>query len=110
MNGSPCRCCSVPATHSDQRIGSLLVNPGGPGGSGVEYAAAAEAYFGSELRAAFDIVGFDPRGVASSTPIDCLTDAELDAFVASDPGPDTAPRGSCQRRAHARLRRGVPRR
>ena len=79
----------VPATHPDQRIGSLVVNPGGPGASGVEYAAAAEAYFGSELRAAFDIVGFDPRGVGSSTPIDCLTDAELDTFVAADPGPDS---------------------
>ena len=80
----------VPSTHPDRTIGSLVVNPGGPGASGVEYAAAAEAYFGSEVRAAFDIVGFDPRGVAGSTPIDCLTDDELDTFVAADPGPDSA--------------------
>jgi pimeloyl-ACP methyl ester carboxylesterase len=79
----------VPASEEDQRIGSLLVNPGGPGGSGVDYAANAEVYFGAELRAAFDIVGFDPRGVVRSTPIDCVTDAELDAFIASDPDPDT---------------------
>jgi pimeloyl-ACP methyl ester carboxylesterase len=79
----------VPATHPDRRIGSLVVNPGGPGVSGVEYAANAEVYFGSELRAAFDIVGFDPRGVVSSTPVDCLTDDQLDDFLGSDPSPDT---------------------
>jgi pimeloyl-ACP methyl ester carboxylesterase len=80
----------VPSTHPDRTIGSLVVNPGGPGASGVAYAAAAEVYFGEEVRAAFDIVGFDPRGVAGSTPIDCLTDAELDTFVASDSGPENA--------------------
>ncbi len=78
-----------PATDADRRIGSLVVNPGGPGASGVEYAAAAEVFFGAELRSAFDIVGFDPRGVAGSTPVDCLSDAELDTFVAADPGPET---------------------
>lgn len=78
----------VPAADEEQRVGSLVVNPGGPGGSGVDYAARAEIFFGKELRAAFDIVGFDPRGVGSSTPIDCLDDAELDAFVAADPDPD----------------------
>ena len=80
----------VPAASKRQRVGSLLVNPGGPGGSGVGYAAQAPAYFGSELLQAFDIVGFDPRGVGESTPVQCLTDAELDAFVAADPDPDTA--------------------
>jgi len=79
----------VPATDSQQRIGSLVVNPGGPGGSGVDYAANASTYFGAEVRAAFDIVGFDPRGVAGSTPITCLTDQEMDAYIASDPDPDT---------------------
>jgi pimeloyl-ACP methyl ester carboxylesterase len=79
----------VPASDDDQRIGSLVVNPGGPGGSGVDYAARGEVFFGAEVRAAFDVVGFDPRGVARSTPIDCLTDAELDTMVASDPDPET---------------------
>ncbi len=78
-----------PAGNPDSRVGSLVVNPGGPGGSGVDYAANATSYFGNELRQAFDIVGFDPRGVGRSTPVDCLPDAELDAFVASDPDPDT---------------------
>jgi pimeloyl-ACP methyl ester carboxylesterase len=80
----------VPARDQDKRVGSLVVNPGGPGGSGVDYAAAAQTYFGPELRSVFDIVGFDPRGVARSTPLDCVTDAELDRFVAADPDPDTA--------------------
>ncbi len=80
----------VPAGSRKQRVGSLVVNPGGPGGSGIEYAANTGAYFGPELRQAFDIVGFDPRGVGQSTPVDCLADEQLDDFVASDPDPDTA--------------------
>ena len=79
----------VPATEPGKRVGALVVNPGGPGMSGVEYAAAAEAYFGSEVLAAFDVVGFDPRGVAGSTPLDCVDDAFLDRLVGSDPDPDT---------------------
>ncbi len=79
----------VPAANPKQRVGSLVVNPGGPGGSGIDYAANASTYFGSEVRQAFDIVGFDPRGVGESTPVDCMPDAKLDAFVASDPDPDT---------------------
>ena len=79
----------VPAAGKGQRVGSLVVNPGGPGGSGIEYAARASTHFGTELRQAFDIVGFDPRGVGESTPIDCLPDEKLDAFVASDPDPET---------------------
>jgi pimeloyl-ACP methyl ester carboxylesterase len=79
----------VPAGDRRQRVGSLVVNPGGPGGSGIEYAANSKAYFGSEVRQVFDIVGFDPRGVGESTPVQCLPDEKLDAFVASDPDPDT---------------------
>ncbi len=80
---------SVPATDDDQRIGSLVVNPGGPGASGVEYAAAAETRFGAEVRAAYDVVGFDPRGVGQSTPVSCLADDRLDAMIAADPDPET---------------------
>jgi pimeloyl-ACP methyl ester carboxylesterase len=79
----------VPAESKRQRIGSLVVNPGGPGGSGVDYARNATGYFGAELLQAFDIVGFDPRGVGRSTPVQCVSDHELDRFVAADPDPDT---------------------
>ena len=63
----------LPATDRAHRIGSLFVNPGGPGGSGVDFVrAAATAFWSPEVRARFDIVGFDPRGVARSAPIDCF--------------------------------------
>jgi pimeloyl-ACP methyl ester carboxylesterase len=62
----------VPATDQANRIGSLFLNPGGPGGSGVmalpqQYAALPEA-----LQERFDIVGFDPRGVGESAPVRCF--------------------------------------
>lgn len=79
----------VAARDQEDRVGSLVVNPGGPGGSGVDYAKNATSYFGEELLSTFDVVGFDPRGVGTSTPVECLGDARLDAFVASDPDPDT---------------------
>jgi pimeloyl-ACP methyl ester carboxylesterase len=88
----------VPAADRGQRIGSLVVNPGGPGGSGVDYAASASRTFGKPLLDHFDIVGFDPRGVGHSDPIDCISDAQLDAYVAEDPVPDTP----AERRTYAR--------
>ncbi len=71
------------------RIGSLIVNPGGPGGSGVDYAYNAEYVFDPDILDRYDIVGFDPRGVDRSAPIECLTDEETDANYASDAKPDT---------------------
>jgi pimeloyl-ACP methyl ester carboxylesterase len=79
-----------PAEDTEQRIGSLLVNPGGPGGSGVRYVENAKSVLGQPLLDHFDIVGFDPRGVGESTPIDCLPDDQLDTLIAADPDPDTA--------------------
>ena len=77
----------VPATGS--RVGSLVVNPGGPGARGTTYAAAGGQVFREPLLDGFDIVGFDPRGVGASAAVDCLSDAELDAYLAEDPTPDT---------------------
>jgi pimeloyl-ACP methyl ester carboxylesterase len=77
------------AQDQKNRIGSLIVNPGGPGGSGVDYAYNAEYVFDPDILDRYDIVGFDPRGVDRSAPIECLTDAETDANYASDAKPDT---------------------
>ncbi|RAX20838.1 alpha/beta hydrolase [Actinomyces sp. Z5] len=63
---------------TDDAIGTLFINPGGPGGSGVDLVETAKGYFSDELIASYDVIGFDPRGVGNSTAIDCLTDAELD--------------------------------
>lgn len=67
---------------------SLLVNPGGPGGSAVEYARAADFIVSPKVRRTFDVVGFDPRGVGESAPIECVGPREVDAMIAADPTPD----------------------
>jgi pimeloyl-ACP methyl ester carboxylesterase len=62
-----------PAADPRDRIGTLVVNPGGPGGSGVDFALGSTSFLGPELLRRFDIVGFDPRGVSRSNPIVCST-------------------------------------
>jgi pimeloyl-ACP methyl ester carboxylesterase len=89
----------VPANDPDHRVGSLVVNPGGPGQSGTDFAAQADLAFGDPVLESYDIVGFDPRGVGESAPVDCLGDHELDELVAADPDPDSAP----ERREFVRL-------
>jgi pimeloyl-ACP methyl ester carboxylesterase len=71
----------VKASNQAQRIGSLLVNPGGPGGSGTSTAiSVAKQSAGTQVPARFDLIGFDPRGVGASKPtIQCFTPAERDA-------------------------------
>jgi pimeloyl-ACP methyl ester carboxylesterase len=78
------------------RVGSLLVNPGGPGGSGVDlavYLSLGQAYGGlpAEVINNFDIVGFDPRGVGRSSPIKCISDDDLDATFGYEPDPADQP-------------------
>jgi len=70
------------------RIGTLFINPGGPGGSGVEFAASAGFVLGSALLRKFDVIGWDPRGVGQSTPVKCLDTEQLDKFIAADGSPD----------------------
>jgi len=77
----------VPAT--GDAIGSLLVNPGGPGGSAVEYAQAASFIVTPQITESYDIVGVDPRGVGQSTPVECMTDEQLDEYLIIDGTPDT---------------------
>jgi pimeloyl-ACP methyl ester carboxylesterase len=81
------------ATQRD-RIGSLLINPGGPGGSGIDtavYLSFGQALGGlpTEITNQFDIVGFDPRGVGRSAPIKCISPADQDATFAAPPDPRT---------------------
>ena len=72
-------------------LGSLMVNPGGPGGSAVEYLQQAAAVgFPEKLRSRYDLVGMDPRGVAGSEPVECLSDREMDAYARTDQTPDDA--------------------
>lgn len=68
--------------------GRLFINPGGPGGSGVEFLSDFATRASQDLRNDYDIVGFDPRGVGDSTPLKCLSNKEFDKFANSDPDPD----------------------
>jgi pimeloyl-ACP methyl ester carboxylesterase len=78
------------AQNPKKRIGSLIVNPGGPGASGVEYAYNAEYLFDPDITDRYDIVGFDPRGVSDSEPIVCMSSKELDENFAADSKPDNS--------------------
>ena len=77
------------ADDEDDRVGTLLVNPGGPGAAGSTIATNAASYLGEPLLRHLDVVGFDPRGTGESDPVDCLDDADLDAYLAADPEPET---------------------
>ena len=71
-----------------QSKGVIFVNPGGPGGSGIEYAKAIDYIMTPELVDNFDVVGFDPRGVGASNPVKCGTDKDIDAYINADQSPD----------------------
>ena len=75
----------LPSTSSSPR-GSVFLNPGGPGGSGISVIESqAELYKSgdlSEVLANYDVIGFDPRGVGQSTPITCWTPEDVQAILA----------------------------
>ncbi|MGW7454214.1 alpha/beta hydrolase [Streptomyces sp. NPDC054787] len=76
------------ARDREHRIGSLVFNFGGPGGSGVTtLPGAAKEY--EALRARYDLVSFDPRGVGASAPVRCESDKQLDAYYAADSSPQS---------------------
>jgi pimeloyl-ACP methyl ester carboxylesterase len=72
----------VRQTARGEKVGSLLVNPGGPGGSGYDFIAESIDYaVGEPLEERFDIVGFDPRGVGRSSAVACYEPAQMDQFL-----------------------------
>lgn len=70
---------------SDERIGSLVLNPGGPGSSGVDFLSYAHSIVSPAVTEAYDLVAFDPRGVQRSQPILCIDAPEMDELLAWDP-------------------------
>ena len=72
------------------RVGSLLVNPGGPGESGVANMSLFESILSPELLDHFDVIAFDPRGVGASDGVQCLNGPAMDAWLHVDPVPATA--------------------
>jgi pimeloyl-ACP methyl ester carboxylesterase len=71
----------IKATNQKRKIGTLFLNPGGPGASGVEIAAAAPFFLAPKMLARFDIVGVDPRGVAYSDNVRCWKNAGAQSAV-----------------------------
>lgn len=83
------RVVRAPATDPDRRIGSLIVNFGGPGDPGTETLPFALDAIPAEIRERFDIVSFDPRGTGDSRPIDCVDDETFEQAWSEDPTPDS---------------------
>ena len=80
----------LPASDGNAEHGSLFLNPGGPGGSGVAMMQVMAPMLTEETRGAYDIIGFDPRGVGQSTPITCWTNDEIKQHLAN-PSDDAGP-------------------
>ncbi|QTD99985.1 alpha/beta hydrolase [Streptomyces cyanogenus] len=79
------------ATGKGKPLGSLLVNPGGPGGSAIGYLQQyAGVAYPAQVRARYDMVAVDPRGVARSEPVECLDGRQMDAYTQTDTTPDDA--------------------
>lgn len=78
------------STGQGKRIGSLLVNPGGPGASGIDLAQRIAPSLTGTLLTRFDLIGFDPRGVGASDGLQCISTAQKDRSVALDPDPTTS--------------------
>ncbi|MBL1107043.1 alpha/beta fold hydrolase [Streptomyces sp. 5-8] len=77
------------ATGKSRPLGSLLVNPGGPGGSAVGYLQDyAGLGYPAQVRARYDMVAMDPRGVARSEPVECLDGRQMDTYTQTDLTPD----------------------
>ncbi|MFC9850188.1 alpha/beta hydrolase [Streptomyces prasinus] len=90
-----------------ERLGSLLVNPGGPGASAIDYLQAyAGIGYPKEVRARYDMVAVDPRGVARSEPVECLDGPEMDAYTQTDFTPDDEKEGDTLVAAYRKFAEG----
>jgi pimeloyl-ACP methyl ester carboxylesterase len=76
-------------TTREPNLGEVVVNPGGPGASGIQFLQSAAGFVRTQLGNEFDVVSFDPRGVGSSAPIRCLSSAQLDQWVAFEGDPQS---------------------
>lgn len=82
---------------SGQPIGTLFVNPGGPGASGASLIAQSIDYVvGEALQQHYDVVGWDPRGVGESSAVACLNDADMDEYIYGESATDALEAGSQQ--------------
>ena len=90
----------VPAK-SGKPMGTLFLNPGGPGGSGMGFASVASKAsktFGSRILDKYDVIGFDPRGVGESTAVECVDDKTLQRITDTDYDMSTAAGRKAQKR------------
>lgn len=94
-DGPTTRLALARARATGTRTGTILVNPGGPGGQGMWLAAAVHRALPPDLRARYDVVGVDPRGNGHSSPIQCVDTAVFDKA----PKPDPVPRGEADKQA-----------
>ena len=88
-----------PAKNQKKKVGTLFVNPGGPGGSGTEMVRNAKAYLSPELLSRFDVVGFDPRGVADSQNVRCFPSQRQNASVLNTIYSAAFPYGTAEEKA-----------
>jgi pimeloyl-ACP methyl ester carboxylesterase len=101
----------LPAANRASRIGTLVINPGGPGASGYDWVRdSAPSVMSAALRSHFDLLGFDPRGVGRSAAVDCESDAKLDELFHADPVPRTSRGRATYARESLALTRGCQQR
>lgn len=94
----------VPATRPAAKLGSLFVNPGGPGGSSTDFAPSAAQELGALVRQRYDVIGIDPRGVGAHSQISCST--SMPAPPEAPPFPITLTQATSVWRVAQWIRRG----
>jgi pimeloyl-ACP methyl ester carboxylesterase len=79
----------LPTTGDPKTARDLVMNPGGPGASGVQFLEGSASAFPAALRKEFNLVSFDPRGIGGSDPVECASPPELRRWIGLDPDPST---------------------